>query len=107
MPQLVKGPCLFNVVWGGKSPKIDFAEAETMGYKVAIVPGLLIKAAMGASDEALAALREQGRHPTPGVGDDHQGGVCPRRRRRMGAAARALPRSVAQARGVSTLFPSG
>jgi 2-methylisocitrate lyase-like PEP mutase family enzyme len=34
-----------------------------MGYKLAIVPGLLFKAAIGACDTALAALRAQQRHP--------------------------------------------
>ena len=43
MPQLVRGPCLLNVVHGGKTPAIDLSEAERMGYKLAIVPGLLIK----------------------------------------------------------------
>jgi 2-methylisocitrate lyase-like PEP mutase family enzyme len=46
VPKLVKGPCLLNVVWGGKTPQIDLREAETMGFKLAIVPGLLLKAAM-------------------------------------------------------------
>ena len=41
---------------GGKTPEIDLREAERMGYKLAIVPGLLLKAAIGACDAALAAL---------------------------------------------------
>ena len=43
VPRLVKGPCLLNVVYGGKTPDLDLREAESMGYKLAIVPGLLIK----------------------------------------------------------------
>ena len=43
VPRLVKGPCLLNVVWGGKTPDLDLREAEAMGYKLAIVPGLLIR----------------------------------------------------------------
>src|SRR5579872_721844 len=41
VPRLVNGPCLLNVVWRGKTPEISFGEAERMGYRVAIVPGLL------------------------------------------------------------------
>ena len=47
-PRRVAGPCLLNVVRKGKTPEIDLHEAERMGYKLAIVPGLLLKAAMGA-----------------------------------------------------------
>src|SRR5207253_2413090 len=42
IPRLVEGPCLLNVVRGGKTPDLDLREAETMGYKLAIVPGLLL-----------------------------------------------------------------
>jgi len=65
VPKLVQGPCLLNVVWGGKTPELDLREAETMGFKLAIVPGLLFKAVIGACDDALAALRATHRHPTP------------------------------------------
>ena len=43
----MRGPCLLNVVHGGKTLKIDLAEAERMGYKPAILPGLLIKNVVG------------------------------------------------------------
>jgi 2-methylisocitrate lyase-like PEP mutase family enzyme len=65
VPKLVRGPCLLNVVWGGKTPGIDLREAEAMGFKLAIVPGLLFKAVIGACDQALAALKETHAHPTP------------------------------------------
>ena len=65
VPKLVRGPCLLNVVWGGKSPDIDLREAEKFGYKLAIVPGLLFKAAIGACDDALAELKAIHRHPVP------------------------------------------
>jgi 2-methylisocitrate lyase-like PEP mutase family enzyme len=39
VPRLVKGPCLLNVVWRGKTPEVDFAAAERAGYKLAIIPG--------------------------------------------------------------------
>src|SRR5258707_7944538 len=30
VPKRVKGPCLLNVVWGGKTPEIDLREAEAL-----------------------------------------------------------------------------
>jgi len=65
VPRLVKGPCLLNVVWGGKTPEVNFADAEAMGYRLAIVPGLMFKAAMTACDAALAEMKQTGRHPIP------------------------------------------
>ena len=65
VPKLVRGPCLLNVVWGGKTPDIDLREAEKCGYKLAIVPGLLLKAAIGACDDVLAELKSSHQHPAP------------------------------------------
>jgi len=65
VPRLVKGQCLLNVVWGGKTPVLDLREAATMGFKLAIVPGLLLKATIGACDDALAALKSTHMHPAP------------------------------------------
>jgi 2-methylisocitrate lyase-like PEP mutase family enzyme len=65
VPRLVDGPCLLNVVRGGKTPDLDLHEAERMGYKLAIVPALLIQSVVGICDQALAGLRETGRHPRP------------------------------------------
>jgi 2-methylisocitrate lyase-like PEP mutase family enzyme len=63
VPHLVKGPCLLNVVWGGKTPEVPFAVAARAGYKLAIVPGLLFKAVIGVCDAMLSALKANGRHP--------------------------------------------
>jgi 2-methylisocitrate lyase-like PEP mutase family enzyme len=63
VPRLVKGPCLLNVVRGGKTPELDLREAERMGYKLAIVPGLLMKNVVNACEAALAQLKETHRHP--------------------------------------------
>jgi len=63
VPKLVRGPCLLNVVRGGKTPEIDLRRAQQMGYRLAIVPGLLLKAVIGACDEALAELKVQHVHP--------------------------------------------
>jgi 2-methylisocitrate lyase-like PEP mutase family enzyme len=65
VPRLVKGPCLLNVVRGGKTPDLDLREAEAMGYKLAIVPGLLIKSVVGICDQMLAELKGSHRHPLP------------------------------------------
>jgi 2-methylisocitrate lyase-like PEP mutase family enzyme len=65
VPRLVKGPCLINVVWGGKTPALDLADVEKHGYKLAIVPGLLFKTVLGACDAALRELKETRRHPVP------------------------------------------
>lgn len=68
VPKRVNAPCLLNVVWGGKSPDIDLRDAEAMGYKFAILPGLLFKAAIGACDAVLQQVKEIHRHPTPAGG---------------------------------------
>jgi 2-methylisocitrate lyase-like PEP mutase family enzyme len=68
VPKLVRGPCLLNMVWGGKTPLVDIATAERMGYKLAILSGILFKNVIGVCDQALRELRETGRHPTPGAG---------------------------------------
>jgi 2-methylisocitrate lyase-like PEP mutase family enzyme len=65
VPRLVNGPCLLNVVRGGKTPEIDLHEAGAMGYKLAIVPGLLIKNVVGICEKMLAELRATHRHPGP------------------------------------------
>jgi 2-methylisocitrate lyase-like PEP mutase family enzyme len=65
VPRLVHGPCLLNVVYGGKTPDIGLDEAERMGYKLAILPGLLIKSVIGACEQALGELQRIRRHPPP------------------------------------------
>ena len=65
VPRLVQGPCLLNVVWRGKTPEVAFDDAQRMGYKLAIVPGMLFKAVIGVCDATLAELRRTGRHPVP------------------------------------------
>ena len=65
VPKRVKGPCLLNVVWGGKTPDMDLRDAAALGFKLAIVPALLLKATIGACEAALATLKETHRHATP------------------------------------------
>ena len=63
VPKRVKGPCLLNVVRGGKTPDIDLATAERLGYALAIVPGLLMRAILETCDEVLGELKRTGRYP--------------------------------------------
>lgn len=65
VPRLVEGPCLFNMVWGGKTPEVGLDDVEAMGYKLAILPGLLFQSVMGFVDALLEETRRTRRHPTP------------------------------------------
>ena len=65
VPRLVRGPCLLNVVRGGKTPEINLLEAQAMGYRIAIVPGLMMKVTLGACDAALEELKRTHVHPVP------------------------------------------
>lgn len=63
VPRQVKGPCLLNVVAGGKTPHVDLRDVERMGYALAIVPGLLMKTIVGACESVLQELKETHAHP--------------------------------------------
>jgi 2-methylisocitrate lyase-like PEP mutase family enzyme len=63
VPRLVNGPCLLNVVYGGKTPVIDLGRAQDMGYRVAILPGMLFKSVIGTCDAMLQELKDTNRHP--------------------------------------------
>ncbi len=65
VPRLVRGPCLLNVVYGGKTPDLDLREAERLGYKMAILPGLLLKCVVGICEQKLGELKTEHRHPAP------------------------------------------
>lgn len=60
IPRAVAGPCLLNMVAGGKTPLVKLAEAEAMGYRLAILPGLLFRAAIATFDQVLADLKAEG-----------------------------------------------
>lgn len=63
IPKLIKGPCLLNMVISGKTPIVNVAEAQAMGYAIAIYPGMLISSIIGLCDKMLAELRETGMPP--------------------------------------------
>ena len=65
VPRRVKGPCLLNVVWRGKTPDVSLDDAEQMGYRVAILPAVLFTAVIGVCDAMLEELRRTRRHPVP------------------------------------------
>ena len=42
VPNRVHGPCLLNIVPGGKTPVESLDDVESMGYRMALCPGLLL-----------------------------------------------------------------
>jgi len=65
VPKLVKGPCMLNMVWRGKTPDLSMEEAAKLNYAFMILPGVLTRTVVGACDAALADLKAKGRHPVP------------------------------------------
>jgi 2-methylisocitrate lyase-like PEP mutase family enzyme len=63
VPRLVQGPCLLNVVAAGKTPDVGLDRAAELGFRLAIVPVLVLAAVVAAADDALAGLSRTGRHP--------------------------------------------
>src|ERR1700680_2402525 len=63
VPHQVKGPCLLNVVWRGKTPDVSLDDAEALGYKLAILPALLFTEVIGLCDRLLNGLKGTRRHP--------------------------------------------
>jgi 2-methylisocitrate lyase-like PEP mutase family enzyme len=63
VPRQVKGPCLLNVVWRGKTPDVSLDDAQGMGYKLAILPALLFTEVIGLCDRLLQELKHTRRHP--------------------------------------------
>ncbi len=64
VPRRVHGPCLLNVVRAGKTPDVNLLDAQAMGYRLAIMPSLLLGAAMEAYDAALAIVKETHQPPS-------------------------------------------
>ncbi len=65
VPKLVNGPCLLNVVHKGKTPAVPLGDAEEMGYKLAILPSLLLRSVMGICEALLTELKETNAFPSP------------------------------------------
>ena len=69
IPQRVQGPCLLNLVQGGKTPVLGLDEVQRLGYRLAIVPGALLVPTIAAADAALGELARTRRiaPPPPGL----------------------------------------
>jgi 2-methylisocitrate lyase-like PEP mutase family enzyme len=63
IPRLINGPCLLNVVQGGKTPEINLKDAQSMGFKVSILPGILLRAAVNIFDQVLDSVKKE--HTVP------------------------------------------
>ncbi|MDQ1478773.1 MAG: hypothetical protein QOE62_4002 [Actinomycetota bacterium] len=68
VPTRVHGPCLLNVVPGGKTPMRDMTEIASLGYRIAICPGLLLGATVFIGDMVLKELADTKVHPSSGKG---------------------------------------
>ena len=69
VPEAVPGPCLLNLVPGGRTPMVDRARAEALGYRLLIHPGLTLLAATAAADAALTQLLAIGSPSYPDATD--------------------------------------
>jgi 2-methylisocitrate lyase-like PEP mutase family enzyme len=63
VPRLVNGPCLLNLVRRGKTPELDLRDVERFGYRLSIVPGLLLGTILSSGTAVLEELKESHRHP--------------------------------------------
>jgi 2-methylisocitrate lyase-like PEP mutase family enzyme len=54
---------VLNLVPGGKTPLVDLRAAEEMGYKIALVPTLVLATAIAATERVLADLAATGAVP--------------------------------------------
>ena len=68
VPRRVNGPCLLNVVRAGKTPEVNLLDAQAMGYRIAILPSMMLGAVMEACDSALATLRDTNQPPSSAGG---------------------------------------
>ena len=57
VPQRVSGPCVLNVLVGGKSPLLSLDQIAAMGYRAVLLSDLLLGTLMARCDEVLADVR--------------------------------------------------
>lgn len=65
IPRQVNGACLLNMARGGKTPAVSLSEARNSGYRIAILPGILVSHVISACDDVLEKLIETGEAPVP------------------------------------------
>jgi 2-methylisocitrate lyase-like PEP mutase family enzyme len=58
LPKQIKGPLLFNMTEGAKTPVISHDELQNLGYRVVIHPNLATRVAARAIQSALAVLQK-------------------------------------------------
>ena len=56
----VSAPLLANMTEFGRSPNLDFAELEKMGYRLVIYPVTAFRVALRAAEQTLADIRQRG-----------------------------------------------
>lgn len=57
VPDLVNGPCVLNMLLGGKSPILSLDSVKALGYRMVFLSDVLLCAAMSAYDSALCQVR--------------------------------------------------
>lgn len=65
VPRRVNGPCLLNHVHKGKTPPVTLQQAEDMGFKITILPSLLLRHVFGACEQMLSQIKKDAPLPTP------------------------------------------
>ncbi len=65
IPRLVKGPCMINLVRGGKTPQVSLDVIRDLGYTIAICPGMALMTVINAYEDALTGLLESRLIPPP------------------------------------------
>ncbi len=58
VPQLVRGPCVLNILFGGKSPLLPFELIVQAGYRLAFLSDVLLGSAFAAYDNVLCQVKE-------------------------------------------------
>jgi 2-methylisocitrate lyase-like PEP mutase family enzyme len=56
VPKLVQGPCLFNLVGAGRTPDVSLEQLHAWGYRLVILPLVLVDAVAAACEAALGDL---------------------------------------------------
>jgi 2-methylisocitrate lyase-like PEP mutase family enzyme len=63
--QAMRKPCMANMVPGGKTPVLPPQELQSIGYKLAVYPVVLMSSVIAAMQAALAALRPESKKDFP------------------------------------------
>ena len=63
--QAMRKPCMANMVPGGKTPILPPQELQSIGYKLALYPVVLMSSVVAAMQAALAALRPESKKAFP------------------------------------------